>query len=414
MLPFIFFAVRGIFSFQDSHGDSQFAGLVPLRNLGILGQVVIPGIAYLVVAGVLVLNVNRIVSVALQMKMLTILGCLSICSALWSQDPLRSFYNGLFYLAGTLFAFYLVVRFDPEDIMTLVMMTGTLLCLGGLLAVVFVPHIAVHAANARMAGAWRGLFFDRTSAAKCLVYLLSPALVVGYGRPIYRRMAYCLLVGIFIIKAYAVTALVVVTGYAVFMTTMYLVRWLERRTALLVGMVTTLFCIGLVCASIPLLPEMLRLMGRDPTLTGRTEVWSALVPSILKQPLLGYGFYSFWLGVTGESANVITSLHWFFGYAHNGLLEIVLQLGLVGLVVFLVTLGQAIKDAWVCIRLRRSIGVEWYVGIIVLVVLYNVDEATVVLPNDLLSILYVVSCCGLSMAAGRLKAGGRGDRPLPA
>jgi hypothetical protein len=34
-----------------------------------------------------------------------------------------------------------------------------------------------------------------------------------------------------------------------------------------------------------------------------------------------------------------------------------------------------------------------------LTLLYNVDEGTVLFPNDLLSILYVVACAGLALAA---------------
>jgi O-antigen ligase len=125
--------------------------------------------------------------------------------------------------------------------------------------------------------------------------------------------------------------------------------------------------------------------------------------SIAKHPLLGYGFYAFWEGLTGESANVILAAHWMFGYAHNGLLEIVLQLGLVGTGVFLLTFVNGCKDAWYCIKYGRTPGVEWYCGLLVLAVLYNVDEETVLWPNDLLSILYVVACCGLAVEAARIR-----------
>jgi len=404
MWPFVFFAARGIFSFQDSSDGSDMSGLVPTRHLGVFGYIVLPGIAYLIVMYLVTLNFRRIISIALQMKMLTLLGLLTVCSALWSQNPARSLYNGVFYLTGTLFAYYLVTRFDPKDIMGLVMMTGTLACLGGLVMVVLFPQFGVDTVHTRTAGAWKGIFFDRTGAAKTLVYLLSPALVFGYRRLGPRRMAYILLLGIFIVKAKAVTALVVGVLYTTVMLSLYLVRWVERRTAVLAAMTVIPTLIIIICAGLPFLPDVLSAMGRDPTLTGRTVVWSVLMPSVFKQPLLGYGFYAFWQGLTGESANAINAVHWFFGYAHNGMLEIVLQLGLVGLVVFLITLAQAIKDAWFCIRHGRSIGVEWYVGIIILVVLYNVDEATVLLPNDLLSIMYVIACCGLSITSRQIKA----------
>ena len=42
-------------------------------------------------------------------------------------------------------------------------------------------------------------------------------------------------------------------------------------------------------------PEVLKIMGRNPTLTDRTEVWGVLV-GLVKNPLIGTGFDSFWIG----------------------------------------------------------------------------------------------------------------------
>ena len=74
-----------------------------------------------------------------------------------------------------------------------------------------------------------------------------------------------------------------------------------------------------------------------------------------------------------------------FGYAHNGVLEICLQLGLVGTALFFVTLVQAIGNAWFCLRNGCPPAVEWYIGIIALTLVYNIDESTVLWPIDLLS-----------------------------
>jgi O-antigen ligase len=109
------------------------------------------------------------------------------------------------------------------------------------------------------------------------------------------------------------------------------------------------------------------------------------------------------LGLKGESGRVIYALNWTFGYAHNGLLEIFLQLGLTGVAVFFLTLLKAVKDAWFCFRRDRTGHYDWYLGLIVLTIFYNIDEVTVLLPNDLLSILYVVACCGLAVAVRQIK-----------
>ena len=140
MLPLIFFAVSGNFSFQNPFNESLSRGssisrLVSTRSMGIVGYVVIPGIAYSIVMWLLTLNLERVLSLALKMKMLTLLALLTILSSIWSQDPFRSAYNGLFYLIGTLFAFYLIAKFEPEQIMTITMLTGAAVCILGLVLV---------------------------------------------------------------------------------------------------------------------------------------------------------------------------------------------------------------------------------------------------------------------------------------
>ena len=403
MLPLIFFAARGTFSFQNRINETlsrtSLAGLAPTRSMGVVGYVVIPGIAYLVVTWLLTLNLRRVLSLAMKMKTLTLLALLTILSAGWSQSPLRSAYNGLFYLVCTLFAFYLVIKFEPKQIMNLTMLAGALACILGLVLIALPPHFGLNNAEVRTAGSWRGIFLDRTSAAKCLTFFLSPALVFGYGRFHYRRIAYILLVGTFIVMAHAVTALIVVFLYTLFMMALFLARRLERRTALVLGLVSIPIFALVIVAGLPYLSDLLGFFGRDLTLTGRTELWGGILQSISKQPFLGYGYYAFWLGLNGESANVILANHWIFGYAHNGMLEILLQLGLVGLIIFLITFVQATRHAWVGFRHGRSIGVEWYTGIIFMTLLYNIDEVTVLFPNDLQSILYIVACCGLAVAA---------------
>ncbi len=111
----------------------------------------------------IVMNAKRIASQALQMKMITLLALLTICSAIWSQEPFRSAYNGAFYCIETLFAFYLVLKFDTEEILSLMMMVGSSLCVLSLITVFFFPRFGL-TYTARDMGAWHGVFTDRTSA----------------------------------------------------------------------------------------------------------------------------------------------------------------------------------------------------------------------------------------------------------
>ncbi len=64
-------------------------------------------------------------------------------------------------------------------------------------------------------------------------------------------------------------------------------------------------------------------VGRDATLTGRTDIWAGLLPEVMRQPLFGDGFGSFWTQMRIMEHHI--------GEAHNGYLEVCLGLGFVGL-----------------------------------------------------------------------------------
>jgi exopolysaccharide production protein ExoQ len=404
----MFFAVSGSFSFEGAGGgavtsEASLAGLASSRHTtGFLGYVVIPGIAFSIVLWQIVINAKRIVSQALQMKMITLLALLTICSALWSQDPFRSAYNGVFYCIETFFAFYLVLKFDTEELLALIMMVGSSLCVLGLITVLFFPQFGL-TYSARDLGAWHGVFTDRTSAGKCLVFLLSPAIIFRRRQFGYRHIVYIALVLLMIFMAHSATGRVLSCVYVALMAVISLLSRFGRRSSLLIGVAFLTAAALIIYFGLAYLPLMFEGLGRNATLSGRTEIWALVLRSIAKRPLLGYGFYAFWQGLKGESANAIVATHWVFGYAHNGILEICLQVGLVGVAIFFVTLFQAMRNAWFCLRNGCPPFVEWYIGLIALTILYNVDESTVLWPIDLLSVLYVVACCGLAKAARRVR-----------
>ena len=84
------------------------------------------------------------------------------------------------------------------------------------------------------------------------------------------------------------------------------------------------------------------LLGRKPTLTGRTEIWQALLQANIN-PLIGTGYYSFWMG--DRSEELFKQYYYRINEAHNGYLETYLNSGLIGLGLLLGVLVSAINRA---------------------------------------------------------------------
>lgn len=112
------------------------------------------------------------------------------------------------------------------------------------------------------------------------------------------------------------------------------------------------------------------LVGRDPTLTGRDHIWSVVL-SMDTNALIGTGYESFWLGP--RLLEVWRRAGTGLNQAHNGYLEVYLNLGVVGLSLlgaFLVSSLQAIWKNWV----TSGFG-PFNLALWLILMFYNVTEA---------------------------------------
>jgi len=92
------------------------------------------------------------------------------------------------------------------------------------------------------------------------------------------------------------------------------------------------FAMVFIPASVALLgasPAALEAIGRNPSLTDRTLIWSQVV-KLVPNRWIGSGYASFWLGGRLETMILNVTHHWVPNQAHNGYLEIYANLGWIG------------------------------------------------------------------------------------
>lgn len=83
-------------------------------------------------------------------------------------------------------------------------------------------------------------------------------------------------------------------------------------------------------------------LGRDPTLTDRTVIWADAI-ALQSNPVVGMGFESFWLG---DRLDWMSEKWWWQpNQAHNGYIEIYLNLGFIGLFLFIALIISAFRNA---------------------------------------------------------------------
>jgi O-antigen ligase len=88
--------------------------------------------------------------------------------------------------------------------------------------------------------------------------------------------------------------------------------------------------------------SFLGLIGKDPTLTGRTDIWSAVIELIYEKPVLGWGYRAMWVPTDLVTMWVDKKTgEWGVPSAHNAFLEITLELGILGLIALLLMMCHA-------------------------------------------------------------------------
>ena len=129
-------------------------------------------------------------------------------------------------------------------------------------------------------------------------------------------------------------------------------------------------------------------IGKDPTLSSRTEIWSKVWEAIQLKPLIGYGSAAFWDGLTGPSKYVELAVRAKVAYAHNGFLDILLGTGFIGLSLFLISyLFTAIKSLFL-LRTSNTVESFWPLLFLTYIILTNVSEGTLAALDNIFWLLY--------------------------
>lgn len=168
------------------------------------------------------------------------------------------------------------------------------------------------------------------------------------------------------------------TAVACFLMASVLVIATSRGRLARKGWPVHLLVAGMLLASISALflgvgSGVLGAMGRDSTLTGRTDIWN-LVLGMVKNPLLGTGFESFWLG---PRLDQVWRVYWWHpNEAHNGYIEIFLNLGLVGLALLAVLIVKGYRNI-IAALLRNAEEGSLRLAYFVAALTYNFTESAI-------------------------------------
>jgi O-antigen ligase len=293
-----------------------------------------------------------------------------------------------------LLAIALVVgTMQPAVVVRLLLVTFAACCIWSLVGVVLLPPLGIPGADAAaVAGGWGATFGHKNTLGMFAV--LTVALVLAMvARSPRRNLLLAGLVGVVLLSrsATAASGLVAVGAAHAWMTTIGRIR--RSRDRVVAKLVLGAAMILSVLLIIGLLPDLLGLYGKDLTFTGRTEIWSATLEAIDRRPLQGYGIGGVWLDGRSPLTNELwTTIGFPAAHAHNGLLNVWIETGLVGLVLFLTFVVRILQLAVSCLATPRTAPYgRWAITTIVGMALMSVSEPLFRGPTlALLAIMWTV------------------------
>ena len=165
-------------------------------------------------------------------------------------------------------------------------------------------------------------------------------------------------------------------------------------------------CAGVFVATVlmpwiaPSIGEIALLFGRNTDFSGRTLVWRFALEFFQRNPLFGYGYASFWSGPAGLL--FVGYAHFPVAHAHNGVMQLLLDCGAVGLALFAAVLVRALRGLAGLLNDKDRRANAWMAGFVVLYTFSNLAETHLLEPNDLYTVLfaYVVVRINLARAGG--------------
>lgn len=148
-------------------------------------------------------------------------------------------------------------------------------------------------------------------------------------------------------------------------------RWIVHRPGRALTVVISAIALPLFALFINTMGTLVHSLGRNSTLTGRTSIWKAVL-AMHTNPIIGTGFESFWLGnrlqaVWNMSVKGIQE-------AHNGFIELYLNLGWVGLLILGWLIVSGCRNGIIALRRDPNDG-RLRLGYLTAALIFSLTEA---------------------------------------
>jgi O-antigen ligase len=308
---------------------------------------------------------------------------------LWSIDPFSTFKMALrlFTIFISITAFFIHHPFytSADKILKYI---SALFILTSIVIVVIIPGATDPDFNT-----WRGLspsknIFGQVSVLTLLIvldiYLRQNTLI---NKTVFLMLAFISVILLFgsqsstsIIGFLAFCSIISIRVVDKFYKPLNLGRFLS--SALLIGFGFSVVLLLVVFPNI--LESFTALFGKDPSFTGRTDLWLIALNSFREHFPLGTAYGAFWNAANKDLTAIHIIFPWLPMQAHSGILDTLNEGGIIGFILFVSATIKVLIKSW---KFREKN--LWFYMIIIILVL-NTQETTIFVPGYLATTIFIL------------------------
>ena len=341
---------------------------------------------------------------------------LSVVSLVWSVAPDVSIHRLMRMPAAVGISLTIgMVAWSPYQFQKIVGPVITFVMLGSLLFGLVNPELAIHhEPSPELYLAWHGLTTQKN--------ILGNLAGFGFILAIHGYLSRSIGMGAFIVSGGSALACLILSHsstsmFATIAATSILIITLKMPAALrrfvpllvslvvLVAIIYALAMLNVIPGLRSILSPISSITGKDLTFSGRTAIWEPIAEHIKLRPILGSGFGAYWAGPipSSESYVLLKTLYWYPSSVHNGILDIINDLGFVGLALLMGYLIVYLRDALRLYKLDRNQGVL-FIAILLSQMIMNLSESIYFNVTNLDFVLMAMSTAFLARSLVEMKS----------
>jgi O-antigen ligase len=367
--------------------DGTVTGPVP-----IIAVTAVRYFVWLVSTLLLVLNAKRTLITIQRDWVLWIFTGLVLFSFAWSEFSDWTLSANREMAQMTCFGLYLATRFSLTEQVRLYALTFGVGAIASTALAIGVPSLGKHIID--HPGAWKGIYDYKNTFGSMMVIAILAFFSLPIEKPRDRWIKWIGIAGAtaLILLSTSKTALVLGFGMLALMLFYRNFRWRGKRTIVL-GSLAALIGGSIAVGVLANWVELLKVLGKDATLSGRTYIWQVSLDRLWDHPWLGYGRSAFWSPESPYPKAISYYLSQGFNapHAHNGFIDTALDVGLIGLGLFLICYVSTFVRA--LLRAYASNHPEhlWALGYLTFLALNNMTESYMLRLSNIYWVLFIAT-----------------------